>query len=558
MNKGVRTEATMSRAVLLALALTLLLLGQWRGLARAQDDEPRRLPEVEEVFPAGEEPGPPMDQPAETIPAPQTGSAFPAPGDWVPAPHDDLNDHRGSFPALPPDPYETAEDWLPPLDEELFHHGGAQLYAPEGDRWNWPDECESHYDLLRLPECWEKPHPIEGHVEFLGPGPIDADPSLQLPHGGYHLEPRFVGYGSYQLFGLAFEEGNRRQHGIGHHLLVELDLRLTGTERFHMQFRPLGRRNTGGSFYQFSDPSGYVNNATAEPDRYWFEGEFASIFGGKIDPFFPGDVHFVLGRYPFALHNNLLMNTDLLGAVINKNTIYLGTLSNLNVQLFAAREDVAAFAAANGYVYGTHITADHRHAFYEATFAFLQHESNSTRNAQFVAISRTQLYGPWVVAARAMAKFGDQGGTRDGQLFVLETNRTQYFNHHPFGLKYGVWYCNAFVATDGWNPISGGGFDRLRTSFEVNPLVSISAGNPVADNWGVSLGVQLFRNHEDESLVPEIAVQSPMDQTVFGCGLRYQRKTSSRSFLEVLGILNFSDDPRFERQGIFVGKTIIL
>ena len=498
----------------------------------------------------------------ELLPPPPTENVLPE-GETIPrpSPHRPLDQMGtgGDFPRLPPAPGEDDLEPLPPLDEELYHHGGSYLYAPEGDHWNWPDECESHYQLLRLPEDWQKPRPLTGHTDFLGVGPI-------CPHGawhdgpcdyGYSWEPRFVGYGQYQIFGIAFEEDNLRQDGIGHQLLVELDLRLTGTERFHVQFRPVGEKNTGGSFYQFNDPSGYIDNSTLTPDRYWFEGEIHSIFGAYLNPFAVADVHFVLGRFPFQLHNNLLINTDLLGAVVNKNTIYLGDLSNLNVQFFAAREDIAAYATADGYVYGTHVTADYRHVFYEATYAFLQHENLDSRNMHFLGFSRTKLKGPWTLATRAMFKFGDDGGTGDGQLVVIETNRTRIFDHQPFGVEYGVCYCNAFYATDGWRPISGGGYDRLRSAFEVNPLISISAGNPVGDNWGVSLGVQLFRHHEDESIIPEIAVQSPMDELVFGFGLRYLRKTTARSFFEVLGIVNVSDDPQFDREGIFVGETII-
>ena len=476
-----------------------------------------------------------------------------------PSPHDSNQGYAGHFPPLPPPPGEDGLEPLPPLDAELFHHGGSYLYAPEGDQWNWPDECDGHYQVLRLPEDWQKPRPVTGHRDFVGVGPIHLHG--QWPAGecgcGYDWEPRFVGYGQYEIFGLAFEENNQRQDGIGHQLLIELDLRLTGTERFHMQFRPVGRKNTGGSFYQFSNPSSYIDNSTAVPDRYWFEGEIHSIFGGHLDPFAVADVHFVLGRYPFQLHNNLLMNTDLLGFVVNKNTIYLGNLSNLNVQMFAAREDIAAYVGADGYVYGMNITADHRHGFYEATYYFLQHEFNDNPDMHFLAFSRTQLYGPWVVATRAMCKLGDAAGTGDGQLFVVESNRTKVYDAKPLGIEYGVWYCNAFYATDGWRPISGGGFDRLRASFEVDPLINISVGTPAGDNWGVSLGVQLFRHHEDESIIPEIAVQAPMNELVYGFGLRYLRKTSARSFLEVLGVINVSDDPQFDREGVFAGKTII-
>lgn len=464
----------------------------------------------------------------------------------------------GDFPPLPPDPYEDAGDRLPPLEEELYRHGGSHLYAPEGDRLNWPGECsDAHYDLLRLPEDWQKPRPLEGCAEFLGADPIYTYPHLHWPGCGYDWEPRLVGYGSYQLFAFAFEEDDRRRDAIGHRLLVDVDLRLTGTERLHVQWRPVGRENTGGSYYRFNDPAGYVDNSTAAPDRYWLEGEVHSIFGAYLDPFAVADVHFVAGRFPFALHNSLLINTDLLGVAINKNTLFVGDLSNVNVQLFAAREDVAAFPDAVAGVYGTHASADYRHSFFELTYAFVQNTRDSRRNEHFAALSGTHLWGPWTFALRKLFKWGDEGGRGAGQLLVFESNHTRYFEQKPLGLEYGVFYGNAFVATAGWNPISGGNFNRLQTAFEVDPLTVISAGVPLSDNWGLALGVQLFRHHEDESIIPEIAFQSPQEEPVFGLGLRYLRKTSASSFLEVLGVWNVSDDPRFDRRGIFVAQTLV-
>lgn len=464
------------------------------------------------------------------------------------------------FPPLPPDPYAGEQTPLPSLDEELWLHGGAHLYEPEGDRRNWPDDDQLRvpYELLRLPETFQEPLPLTAFTDFLGADPIRTYPRLHWPGAnGYAWEPQFVGYGSYQMFGFALEQNNRRQDVVGHQLLIDLDLRLTGTERFHVQYRPLGRRRTGGSYYQFSDPSGYVDNSTIEPDRYWFEGELHSMLGSFVDPFAALDYHVVAGRFPFALHNSLLMNDDIIGVVVNKNTIYAGPLSNLNVQVFYGANDVDAFTNADAQLYGVHATFDYRRAFFEATYAFVRHDFDASRDEHFTAFSGTQFFGPLSVAGRAMFKFGDEGGRGAGQLFVVESNYTRIFHENWAGVESAVCYGNAFVATSGWNSLAGGNFNRLRTSFEVNPLVQIAAGNTTGQNWGAAVGVQLFRHHDDESLIPEFAFQAPDNVPVWGVGLRYQRKTGPRSFFEALGVWNESSDSRFARQGVFVSETIL-
>mgnify|MGYP006969349283 CR=1 FL=1 len=471
-------------------------------------------------------------------------------------------------PPLPPDPNSPAFDnWidagddepLPPLEDELWQHGGSYLYVPEGDRLNWPaDNEESHYDLLRLPEGFQKPRPLEGFAEFLGADPILVHPHLKwLGCKGYAWEPRFVGHGSYELLGFALEQNGRRQDVLGHQLIVDLDLRLTGTERFHVQYRPIGREATGGSYYQFNQPAGYVDNSTGEPDRYWFEMELHSVLGADFDPFAALDYNVTVGRVPLLLHNELLMSDELLAVILSKNTIIFREVSNVNVQGIYGFNDVGVSPNDDFRMYGIHATMDRHRDFFEATWAFVESDLDADRNAHYAALSATRFLGPTTLAARVLTKFGDEAGSGNGQLFVLESNRTRVFEHHPCGIEKGVFYANAFFANDGWSPLANGNLNRLRTSFEVNPLVRISAVPSAVDTWGVACGVQLFRHHEDESMIPEIAYQDVDGDPAVGMGLRYLRKTSSRTFFEALGIVTLANNPAFDREGVFLSYTIV-
>ncbi len=471
------------------------------------------------------------------------------------------------FPELPPPPDADQREPLRPLDEELWLHGGSYLYAPEGDRLGMPcaDGCEgdiAHAQLLRLPEDYLAPQPITCFAEFLGADPIKSYPRLRWPGcDGYMWEPRLVVYGGYQLFAMALDDGGQRHDAVGHQLLVDIDFKATSTEHLHIQFRPIGEGNTGGSFYQFNDPSGYVDNSTGVPERWWFEGEVASIFGGWIDnPFVPRDYVITAGKFPFVLHNALLINDDITGFVISKNTIFLGTLSNLNLELFVAIDDVNAFDQNTGNLYGFDATADYRRILAEFTYAFVEHPSDSNRSAHYVALSVTTLFGPRTLTARALGKFGDSAGRGDGGLFVLESNWTRSWHGGLCGMgvfNKGVYYANAFAATKGWNSISGGNFDRLRTAFEVNPLVAVSASPDPDDTAGVALGVQMFGHDDDYFLVPEVAFEMPQGDATFGFGLDWQSKTGPRSFFEARGIVTISDNPNLRRNGVFLSETIV-
>ena len=147
---------------------------------------------------------------------------------------------------------------------------------------------------------------------------------------------------------------------------------------------PLGEGNSGGSFYQFSNPEGYVDNAHAEPDRYWFEGELQSILGGVVDPLAVLDYNFAVGKFPVELHNSLLMNDEILGVGLGKNSILVGGLSNLNVQFLYALNDVEN-AAGDHRLYGVNAAIDHRRTFYELSYLLLQHEDDPRRDARYAA-----------------------------------------------------------------------------------------------------------------------------------------------------------------------------
>ena len=542
------------------LSLVGLMSLAQEAYSETHDDEALRASQFLSAGPKASQPRSDTGYLANLLAGEELGGALPVPSNI--GAQDSLEQETvnspstaGSFPALPPDPYDDGTERLPPVEDELWYHGGSYLYAPEGDQLGWPGKRESHHDVLRLPADWKAPEPITAFAEFLGADPIQTSQHGWRGPGEYTWEPRFVANGNYETLGFAVEQAGRRQDAIGHNLVLDLDLRLTGTERFHVQFRPLGRRNTGGSFYQFSEPDGYVNNATGEPDRYWFEGEIHSLFGWCDDYFAQRYYNVTAGKFPYVLHNSLLINDEILGGILSQNNIVLGSVSNLNVQLFAGINDVDTYRLVETQVYGVHASVDYKRIYYEATYAYLNAEVD--RDSHYVGASGTRFFGPYSLAMRGLFKFGDRAGTGSGQLVTVETNWTRVFEHAPLDIHHGVFFCNAFWAARGWNSISGGNLNRLRTAFEVDPLVRLAAGPAQNGTVGVSLGVQLFRHHEDESITPEVAWESPEGESVLGVGLKYQKKLTTRSFLDVLGVVNWSDASEFERQGVFISHQWI-
>jgi hypothetical protein len=459
---------------------------------------------------------------------------------------------------------QTETIYLPPLEQELQQHGGSYLYETlDTSAQRYQNHCEPHEPLLRLPESWQEPQPpCSLPDDFLGPGFVQWNPQLH-GHGDdpYMWEPRFVLHGGYQLFGSYLDQGGTERNGIGHQLYVDLDYRLTGTERFHVQFRPLGEQNTGGSFWQLNSPQQYFDNSTAAPQRWWFEGELQSLFGPwGGDETRQLDINFTVGRFLFRLHNGLLMNNEMIGVVVAKNNIINTPLSDLNVQLFYAPDQVQSFPA-NADLYGVHLTADYRHAFLEGTYAFLDRNRLPLFQAHYLAASATQFFGPVTLAGRTMYRIAGDPGAQSGNFHTIESNLMRVPGEtvqSMTGIEQTVTYANLFYASANWSPIAGEGISRLRSAFSVDPLLRIASGTmPPSERYGASLGCQLFRLNQDESIIPEFAYENRSSANVWGVGVRYRRKVSSRMFIEVNGIRNWSQNPLFERKGVFLSSTVI-
>jgi len=210
---------------------------------------------------------------------------------------------------------------------------------------------------------------------------------------------------------------------------------------------------------------------------------------------------------------------------------------------------------------GVHLLGDYRHALIEATYAHLFDGGYATdRSADYTALSITNFFGPLSVAGRVLAKFGDDGGRGDGQLYVLETNHTRstpHWIHEHTGIELAVSYVNLFKATSGWSPISGGNYNRLINLFTLNPLLNIAAGRPPEDTLGAAAGVQFFCHHQDATITPEIAIEEVSADTVWGVSLRGRRKLTSRTYLELRGLRTFSSVSALEREGVF-GSLIVI
>jgi hypothetical protein len=418
-------------------------------------------------------------------------------------------------------------------------------HAPAFEQEGWPGY---------LPEDYQKPRPLYTHWQgFLDGEPIRLYPNLHWPFNGYQITPALTVYGSYHLFAVGFQEGNDEVAGIGHQLFLDADLAFGATERIHAQWRPIGEKNTGGSLLRLNDDVDYIDNSSALPQRLWLEADISEVFSGIIPDTAMADFLVTAGLFPYFLHNRLLISDDIVGVMISKNDLIHEPFSKILIQVFGAFDEVDAFANEQHVrIFGTHWFADWQSRNLEATYVRMMDDSDPSRNQDYYALSVTQLWGVWNFAGRVLLQMGDDGRDGSGQLYVWEANWTRYFHTHILGFESLLWYATAFWATEGWQSISGGNFDRLRSTFAVNPLVRLTVDPTGVENRGIAMGTEFFAWHKDLAVIPEIAVEFPGDDEVVGFGMRVRRKMGKRSQLELRGISSISAADSLRRHGAFL------
>jgi hypothetical protein len=335
---------------------------------------------------------------------------------------------------------------------------------------------------------------LYGTPSLLSPGQAPNDPLDLL---GEQLDPRLDidGFMRYQLLGYRLNDSN---NGV---MVPELDLdanlQLTATQRIHALFRPIEGGNREPTLWVFaSDNQGWTERDMAAPAELFYEGQPLNWISPHDRA--PLDITVSGGRVPLFLQNGLWFDNIFDGAIISKDNIQLGNLSNLNLFGFLTRGetqggiDFLDRAQQRKKLMGVGGDADWYAYFFEFGWA-TSYDNHHVRvlnshydlDRSFWAISATRTFGvSGGVSLRALGSTGN--GTRGGgELLALEIQK------RFLGV---LGYANFFGATRDWLPASNQGsplsregilftFDRLAPFPQLNP-------NP-ADTIGSAMGVIL-------------------------------------------------------------------
>lgn len=394
---------------------------------------------------------------------------------------------------------------------------------------------------------------LELFRKFYGNGP--TPPSLDL-FGPTNLAwPQLLVYGDYRT-AIAYNDLGARDLGAwAHRLNLDMDLRITSTERVHAFIGPLDK---GASFTRFEVSDGeftFFDEFDADFDNLFFEGDLGAMLGGATGIYSPFDLPITAGYIPLVMQNGVWLEDNFLGAALTipaKNSPAL-MLSNFDVTFFVGFDEInsPAFGADDSAarIWGMASFIEAYGGYIELDYAFLEDRLNQGLDYHNLSGSYTARFRDVAsYSLRYIACFGQDPvvgeRTADGHLFLLESS---LISSKPYSF---VPYANAWVGIG--RPQSaaraanaGGVLRNTGILFETDGLT----GYPTLDatgnaTLGGAIGLNMLGDRLDHQLVLEFAalhVLDPADAVAVGdqCGVgfRYQHPITNSWLVRTDGML---------------------
>lgn len=342
------------------------------------------------------------------------------------------------------------------------------------------------------------------------------------------LLPGLAVYGDWRT-AVAFNRNNGKEISqVATRLNVDVDLKLTGTERLHAFFAPIQKNNAAFTRFEFGGADGdrrFNGEFDPNPQTLFFEGDLGSIYSGFSGRHAGFDLPFTVGLFPLFLQNGIWANDAILGGAVSlpaKNSAKLG-LPNFDVTFFGAFDNVnnAGILGSdnnNANVYGATTFIDAFGGYIEAGYGLLQGVSERVAGqlTNFVTAAYTRRYANTISnSTRVFANFGN--GKQDEGLAIISEN--SLITGLPSTL---IPYANFFVGFGNPQPlVDGNGAGILKNvgiNFETDALTGYPKLNDTGSNaFGGAIGLQYLFNL-DQQLVFEMATVQPFGDPLAGIG----------------------------------------
>jgi hypothetical protein len=421
----------------------------------------------------------------------------------------------------------------------------SEVFQPDpqfrsGPQYAKAYDAEQNVDIYGAKKNVETPRPpVElGRQQYTSGG---YDQSSTLLGALNPLLPGLAVYGDWRT-AVAYNQNNGNDIAqIATRLNIDVDFKITGTERIHAFFTPI-QDNARFTRFEFGGGAGdgeFTLELDPNPQTLFFEGDFGSLYSGFSGNEASFDLPFTVGLFPLFLQNGIWANDAILGGAVTlpaKNSAALG-LSNVDITFFTAFDNVdnalvvGDVANRNNNVanlYGVTAFVDALDGYIEAGYAVVDgFDEQDGLLVNFLTAAYTRrYYNTLSNSTRVFANFGEgaDGEDVDGLAIISENS---IISGLPSTL---LPYANFFVGFGNPEPlVDGNGAGILKNvgiNFETDALTGFpKLDDTAADTYGGAIGIQYLFNL-DQQLVFEVATVQPHSDSLigaqYGFGVRYQ------------------------------------
>ena len=355
------------------------------------------------------------------------------------------------------------------------------------------------------------------------------------------LLPGLAIYGDWRT-AVAYNNNNGKDIAqIATRLNIDVDFKITGTERIHAFFTPIQDNNVYTRF-EFGGGDGdklFNDEFDPDPQTLFFEGDFGSLYSGFSGKEASFDLPFTVGLFPLFLQNGIWANDAILGGAVSlpaKNSAALG-LANFDITFFAAFDNVdnagnISVDKDDNPLYGVTAFVDAFDGFVEAGYGLIRGPPRAGRPSD--ALPDRRLHPALLQhlveldpLVRELLRTTRRQGKSDGFAIISENS---LISGLPSTL---IPYANFFVGFGNPQPlVDGNGAGILKNvgiNFETDALTGFPKLDDTGSNtFGGAIGLQYLFNL-DQQLVFEVAMVQPFEDdgigaqhAQYGFGVRYQ------------------------------------
>jgi hypothetical protein len=390
------------------------------------------------------------------------------------------------------------------------------------------------------------------------------------------LNPLLPGLAVYGDWRTAVADINNNGNDIAQiatRLNIDVDLKITATERIHAFFTPIQDDNIYTRF-EFGGGDGdeqFNDEYDPDPATLFFEGDFGSLYSGVSGREARFDLPFTVGLFPLFLQNGIWANDAILGGAVTlpaRNSAALG-LANFDITFFAAFDNVdnAGNVSADdddNPLYGVTAFVDAFDGFVETGYGLIEgRDELDGLLTHFLTVAYTRRYSNTLsnstrlfvnFADEPFANFDNLDEEGDGLVVISENS---LISGLPSTL---IPYANFFIGFGNPQPLVDGNNAGILKNVGINFETDALTGYPKLDDtgsnaFGGAIGLQYLFNL-DQQIVFEVALVQPFEDdgigaqdAQYGFGVRYQIPLN-RAWLfradATYQILALADEARFE------------